>query len=95
MNNDLIERLRKHHLCIGPKCENRELIKEAITALREMEEALDNEQAKGIHSCGPHCKRPLCVANKRIAEQEKELMDLRRDIAKQDEIIEQYGNAHH
>lgn len=29
--------------------------------------ALDNEQAKGVHSCGVHCERPLCVARREIA----------------------------
>ena len=39
--------------------------------IAELIEELDNERARGIHSCGPHCKRPLCLANKRIAELER------------------------
>ena len=41
--------------------------------IEELAEELDNEQARGIHSCGPNCKRPLCVANRQIAEYEKAL----------------------
>ena len=26
----------------------------------------------GVHSCGPNCTQPLCVANRRIAELEQE-----------------------
>ena len=33
-----------------------------------LKDELENEKARGIHSCGPNCSRPLCVANRRIAE---------------------------
>jgi len=36
------------------------------TELAAVKEELDNEQAKGIHSCGPNCKLPLCVLRKTI-----------------------------
>lgn len=34
----------------------------------EAREALENHLALTIHSCSPYCQRPLCVANRQIAE---------------------------
>jgi hypothetical protein len=34
--------------------------------ISELEDELDNEMARGGHSCGPNCQRPLCVANRKI-----------------------------
>ena len=34
---------------------------------------LNNERARGIHSCGPHCQRMECTQGRRIAKLEAEL----------------------
>ena len=31
---------------------------------------------EGVHSCGPNCTQPLCVANRRIVEQQKHINTL-------------------
>ena len=36
--------------------------------ISELREQLENEQAKGVHSCGPHCQRPMCVLRRENAE---------------------------
>jgi hypothetical protein len=41
---------------------------QAAAEIERLGAELDNERARGVHSCGPNCQRPLCVANRRIAE---------------------------
>lgn len=36
--------------------------------IAELERDLENERARGIHTCHDQCERPLCVAQRRIAE---------------------------
>ena len=37
-------------------------------------------KSDGVHSCGPKCKRPLCVANRRIEELERQVRKLKAEI---------------
>jgi hypothetical protein len=39
--SELAERLRNHYPCLGPKCENRELINEAADRIAELEKDLE------------------------------------------------------
>lgn len=36
--------------------------------ITDLERDLENERARGIHTCHDQCQRPLCVAQRRIAE---------------------------
>jgi predicted RNase H-like nuclease (RuvC/YqgF family) len=51
-----------------------ERLKQRIEGL---ERDLDNERARGIHTCHSKCQRPLCVAHRRI-----EALERGRDIQK-------------
>ena len=51
------------------------------------------------HSCGPNCSRPLCVANRRIVEQQKHINTLTNEKltlqAKVEELEKQLKDALH
>jgi hypothetical protein len=49
-----------------------EAIAQRDDRIEELERDLDNERARGIHTCHSKCQRPLCVAHRRIAELEGE-----------------------
>lgn len=40
--------------------------------IAELERELENERARGIHTCHDQCQRPLCMARRRIAELESQ-----------------------
>lgn len=64
-----------------------------VDRLREVEAlqlALDNEQAKGVHSCSVHCERPLCVMTRRAEAAEA---DARRWRHVRDEMTYHYGDG--
>ena len=39
--NNLVEKLRKHESCLGPKCENREIINEAADTIEQLTKERD------------------------------------------------------
>lgn len=51
---------------------------------------LENEQARGIHTCHENCQRPLCVARRRVRELEKEVEELMADKARLDHLQTQW-----
>jgi len=45
----------------------------AMTAERDaLQEALDNEQARGIHTCHDDCQRPMCVLRRDLTAAQKD-----------------------
>lgn len=50
-----------------------------IEEIDRLQDDLDNERAKGIHTCHSKCQRPLCVANRRIEELRAEVAQLNRN----------------
>jgi len=40
------------------------LVRKLEIELKDLKEEMDNLWAAGIHSCGPQCKRPACLARK-------------------------------
>jgi len=43
--------------------------------LSEAQDRIDNLTATGIHSCGNHCKRPMCVLRRELAEARGQLIN--------------------
>jgi hypothetical protein len=73
MSNDLIERhfivpyLRNH--AVYKRHKNCIVLRDAAAdEIERLADELDNERARGIHSCGPNCQRITCKQRKRIAE---------------------------
>ena len=53
----------------------------------------DNEMARGGHSCGPNCQRPLCVANRKIERLDAERDELKQRIAELENDNQELANA--
>jgi hypothetical protein len=60
---DLVTQLRSRNCCTGRggcRCD------EAADEIERLRKALDNERARGIHTCHDNCQRPLCVSGREI-----------------------------
>jgi hypothetical protein len=57
------------------------------TRIEELERDLDNERARGIHTCHSKCQRPLCVAHRRIAELEAQCRFHIAEAKNADELV--------
>ena len=59
-------------------------IEELEAEIERLKTALDNERARGIHSCGPHCQKLECRQRREIerlqAENEKWIRSLHSTI---------------
>jgi hypothetical protein len=55
--------------------------------IEELERDLDNERARGIHTCHSKCQRPLCVAHRRIAELEAQCRFHIAEAKNADELV--------
>lgn len=65
----------------------RDILDERFRDIARLKEELDNERAKGIHSCGPDCKRPLCVANKENERLRAALEEIANRPSSYDEVL--------
>ena len=63
--SDIVERLRKHEWCIGPRCENKEVIEEAADTIEQLRKRRQEDQDATVALAQ--------VYDKRIAELESEL----------------------
>lgn len=57
-------------------------VDEKDAEIEGIKEELENEQARGIHSCSPFCNRPLCVARRQIKYLQAEVEALREKLKK-------------
>lgn len=49
--------------------------------VERLQDEIDNKWASGVHTCGTHCQRPMCVQRREIETTEAELVRLRVDAA--------------
>ncbi len=79
--SDIVERLLDiYRFGIYKVPEPHKITKEAADTIENLREELDNERARGIHSCGPNCQRTECMQRREIERLEAEVERHKRRI---------------